>query len=545
MSLQYKGQDVVQAGNSADRAYATASLVSSSLIFTTIGNTTSSINLSNLSGSFSGSFTGTSSFALTSSHSTTLGASLANSSSGQLTLRNSNNSTISTISQLTASLALTASYVTALRAAGSDSQIQYNSGSTFAGTASFAFIYQSQSLQQGNHVTASGLFSHAEGSRSIALGAYSHVEGNSYAGQYGYLTEGNIVSGIIYLSRSYGDVSGNISGTHIIHRDNITNTLSYLQFDTGDNPPYFDGTNTVITLFDFSFNNSNAGTIGVYLVVNPTAANSVIGGLSAHAEGEQCFALGEASHAEGYQTTAFKDYSHAEGVLTKAFGLFSHAEGLNSIASGPYSHTEGDNTRAIGDYSHAEGSTTTASGSYSHAEGRFSIAIGIYSHAEGLSTQAIGGLSHAEGQSTQAVGLYSHAEGSSTIASGSWTHAEGSNTQAVGVASHAEGQNTIARGDYSHAEGFNTIASGSHQTVVGTYNVQNNTISEFVVGIGNALTRKDGFTVDVDANLSGSIMIPTNTANPSNPKTGSMYYNTSTNRLHIYNGTAWRSSSFF
>ena len=96
MSLTYKGRDVVQAGNSADRAYATASLVSSSLIFTTIGNTTSSINLSNLSGSFTGSFTGTSSFALTSSHSTTLGASLANNSSGQLTLRNSNNSTIST-----------------------------------------------------------------------------------------------------------------------------------------------------------------------------------------------------------------------------------------------------------------------------------------------------------------------------------------------------------------------------------------------------------------------------------------------------------------
>lgn len=112
MSLQYKGQDVVQAGNSADRAYATASLVSSSLVFTTIGNTTSSIDLSNLSGSFTGSFTGTSSFALTSSYSTTLGASLANNSSGQLTLRNSNNSTISTISRLTASLALTASFTT-------------------------------------------------------------------------------------------------------------------------------------------------------------------------------------------------------------------------------------------------------------------------------------------------------------------------------------------------------------------------------------------------------------------------------------------------
>jgi len=39
-------------------------------------------------------------------------------------------------------------------------------------------------------------------------------------------------------------------------------------------------------------------------------------------------------------------------------------------------------------------------------------------------------------------------------------------------------------------------------------------------------------------------MIPTNAANPSSPKTGSMYFNPSTNFLYIYNGTAWRSSSF-
>jgi len=43
---------------------------------------------------------------------------------------------------------------------------------------------------------------------------------------------------------------------------------------------------------------------------------------------------------------------------------------------------------------------------------------------------------------------------------------------------------------------------------------------------------------------SGYIVIPTATSNPASPKTGSLYYNTSTNRLFIYNGTAWRSSSF-
>lgn len=111
MGISYKGQDTEKAGQSVDTLYQTASLVSSSLIFTTLGGVTSSINLSSLSGSFSGSIAGTASYSLTSSYSTTLGASLANNSSGQLTLRNSNGSTISTISKLTASLALTASYL--------------------------------------------------------------------------------------------------------------------------------------------------------------------------------------------------------------------------------------------------------------------------------------------------------------------------------------------------------------------------------------------------------------------------------------------------
>jgi hypothetical protein len=112
MAISYKGQNVESAGQSYDTLYQTASLISSSLIFTTLGGATSSINLSSLSGSFTGSIVGTSSYALTSSHSTTLGASLANNGSGQLTLQNSNSSTISTISKLTASLALTASYLT-------------------------------------------------------------------------------------------------------------------------------------------------------------------------------------------------------------------------------------------------------------------------------------------------------------------------------------------------------------------------------------------------------------------------------------------------
>jgi len=110
---------------------------------------------------------------------------------------------------------------------------------------------------------------------------------------------------------------------------------------------------------------------------------------------------------------------------------------------------------------------------------------------------------------------------------------------------------TTAIGDYSHTEGLFTIASGSYQTVVGRYNITNNTSSLFIVGTGvgdgllNPVTRKDGFSVELDTtNVRPHIVLPTNTSNPNNPKTGSMYFNPSTNLMFIYNGTTWRSASF-
>jgi hypothetical protein len=62
-------------------------------------------------------------------------------------------------------------------AGGSDTQIQFNSGSQLSGNSAFRFIYTSQSLQQGIGVIASGIYSHAQGSGSVASGQYSHAEG--------------------------------------------------------------------------------------------------------------------------------------------------------------------------------------------------------------------------------------------------------------------------------------------------------------------------------------------------------------------------------
>jgi len=279
--------------------------------------------------------------------------------------------------------------------------------------------------------------------------------------------------------------------------------------------------------------------------------------------GRNNIASGTASLANGLANTSSGFYSHAEGNSSKATGTYSHAEG-NSTSAGDYSHAEGNVTLADGAFAHAEGISTTASGYYSHAEGSYTrtaafsgqgmhaegygtLASGSNSHAEGSYTTSSGYASHAEGASTWATGLSSHAEGNSTIAAGDYSHAEGITTSASGMYSHAAGMYTTASGIGSFTHGLNIEAPGYAQTVVGQYNALGNSSSLFVVGAGVSVgSRKNGFSVEVDAsgNYGAHVVIPTNNTNPGNPKTGSMYFNPGTNLMFIYNGTAWRSSSF-
>jgi hypothetical protein len=208
------------------------------------------------------------------------------------------------------------------------------------------------------------------------------------------------------------------------------------------------------------------------------------------------------------------------------------------------------NTAGIGQGTLVAGRANTVNGNYSTAVGYINTITSTaqYSFAQGAVNVADAIYSHVEGTYNLAQGPYSHAEGQFTTASGQSSHTEGELTQAIGFASHAEGSQTAASGSYSHAEGNRTIASGSYQHVSGQYNQHNNDTSYFVVGIGlTEETRKDGFTVDVDANGSGSIMIPNNVDAPSVAKTGSMYVDPANNKLWIYTGnggvSGWVTSS--
>ena len=98
-------------------------------------------------------------------------------------------------------------------------------------------------------------------------------------------------------------------------------------------------------------------------------------------------------------------------------------------------------------------------------------------------------------RSSSIIGEYSIAEGRHLIASGFASHAEGAGTSAIGAYSHAEGHMSEARGAYSHAGGYHTVADGSYMTAFGRYNTENSG-KAFVVGIGDFINRRDGFTVD-------------------------------------------------
>jgi hypothetical protein len=479
---------------------------------------TSSYNTGSFTGSFSGSLFGTASWSNNSiSSSFTISSSRTVSSSYALTASYVQNAqtasyilqaisssftisssfattssfAVSSSRAVSSSFAISASWAPSI-AGGSNTQIQFNSGSVLRGTGSFTFNYQSQSLQQGLAVTTSGLYSHAEGNTTQAIGDYSHAEGEStqaianashaegvntissnYAshaegintraiGQGSHAEgqstrtgientfEGTVYLGLITLLDTYGNVSSEFSSGNYMLLYDLEFDGNYNYKSSLINSVIFNGIETEIQLVDNTITTSTAYVVDLnYIQQNGygnTSGNKTI--------------QGTYSHAEGIDTIASSANSHAEGANTQAVGSYSHAEGLATQAIGNYSHAEGISTQAIGDYSHAEGSSTQA--------------IGAVSHAEGVSTQAKGDYSHAEGENTQAIELGSHAEGLNTIASGKYSHAEGNGTEAVGYSSHAEGRLTIAIGDYQHVQGkYNIISSAEGAFIIGNGTADN------------------------------------------------------------------------
>lgn len=372
---------------------------------------------------------------------------------------------------------------------GQNTQIQFNSGSTFSGSSNFTFDYTNNIF----YLTGSSLTSGSitlTGSMFV-IGAISASFGSNTVGFFGTASWAQSASQSV--SSSYSDTSSfSFTSSLAFTASFITASNVWGPFGSSSvaSASYASGSTSASYALTASFaSNIAAAPLDTYIQYNK---DGILGA-------EEYFRYIYASHSfqHGRNTTAFGNYSHAEGSSSLASGDWSHAEGKGTSASGNYSHAEGQNTKAIGAGSHAEGLLTNAIGSFSHAEGRSTSASGEYSHAEGFgskadgdysraegSSWAIGIFSHAEGRFTTASGFYSHTEGFSSEAQGSGSHAEGYQTLALGEYSHAEGYFTTALGTGSHAEGYFTSASGNYQLVVGQYNVTSTSQSAFIVGDG-------------------------------------------------------------
>ena len=179
----------------------------------------------------------------------------------------------------------------------------------------------------------------------------------------------------------------------------------------------------------------------------------------------------------GDGTTTLSELSNLSDMAATSLTLTSLVVG-DGTASGEKSVAEGVSTKATGKGSHAEGYNTEAKVNWTHTEGWETKAHGPHAHAEGSTTRAYGESSHAEGWNTQA-GNYSISNGETTYS---------------GEGAHAEGFETYAKGDASHAGGRGTIASANYQTVIGTYNVQDDD-ALFIVGNGTSNTSRSNALV--------------------------------------------------
>lgn len=289
-------------------------------------------------------------------------------------------------------------------------------------------------------------------------------------------------------------VVGDSNSALSLNKSIVYGTTNYT---TGTTDGIYGGTNnSAIGSTDFIIG-------GISNYAKNTDKGGIIGGASNSAfhtnsiiiGGQQNIADNGGMVINGLENTVINEYAVAFGEGNTVPNSYAAAFGKYNVAPADYAFVQGYSNTAAGLGSHAEGSGTTINGDYAHTEGNGTTAQGDYSHAEGVNTIASSDGSHAEGNGTSSIGNWSHAEGDHCIASGWHSHAEGSNTTAVGSNSHTIGSNTIAYGNNSLAGGFNTVASGANQTVLGKYNIPNET-DVFQIGCGEVNNNKNALTVD-------------------------------------------------
>lgn len=519
---------------------------------------TGSYNTGSFTGSFTGSLLGTASQALTASY-TPNALITASVSSNILTFTKGNGTTFN----LTVN---TGSGGGSTSPGGSDTQIQYNSGSTFAGSSYFTYNYQSQSLQQGFSVSAIGVYSHAEGFNTQAVGQSSHTEGTgtvasgSYSHAEGYTTnatgiyshaEGTstIAAGLSshaegVLTSTYRTTPTVISSSENLYAYNTGSSLlvgssgytstaqtTYVLWEDGDvnqvwistiNGIYNadpDGSGTRVIFSISEFDSQGPST-------NVTAGGSVYDfETAANTWGSFPYNYGKFDYDNNLIEVYNVDLTleaPPDGVLVTVPNSGSYAYDVSSItySSNTSSITIGGTDQFGGPNNGAPdlfgaiitsgkvfltnitGSTWSPEGSLINSL----IGVDSYYNFTSKTFKLAGGIGLAIRPNTIAV-INSNDQlltGANFDGSYSYITTSAQLDPIYGVTNIP----LIEFGNGSHTGGNNTVAYGNYQTVVGRYNTTSNYKDLFVVGGGDSNTRKDVLAVSTtDITMSGSVNI--------------------------------------
>ena len=498
--------------------------------FATNSLTSSFVTGSNVFGPFGSNSTISASFAVSSSRAVTssfaISSSFATTSSFAISASNSLSSSFATIAGNVSSIStsITDNVNNYVLTATGTGVINGESNLQFDGTT----LDVNGALENGFNTGTIGLYSHAEGNRTIAYGDYSHAEGDrTYTAQLGYIAE-RVENGVITLASSYGDVANQFSGGFILYDDTDSlNVYGFVRLQYAS--VVYNDPNTIINLIDQTKTDNSAKgvTIGIPGFRRPLKSDTQIpiAKIASHAEGDNTIADGNFSHAEGSGSTSIGDYSHAEGSTTQAIGSGSHTEGNSTLAVGNYSHAEGLQTQTINPNSHTEGNSTYTGqygyeATYDGSPGEYRL-LSKYGNVTSSFTNTYVIVDDSFEENT--VGLkevgfefetvnYDSGNTFITLSEGLTTsklyigisgvfapviadkiipvnkqssHAEGSGSFALGTGAHAEGYNTRAIGNYSNTKGLGTIAEGEGQVVIGSYNVPTaSSAITFIVGAG-------------------------------------------------------------
>ncbi len=276
-------------------------------------------------------------------------------------------------------------------------------------------------------------------------------------------------------------------------------------------------------------------------------------GLNSMAIGYEAIAKGNNSQSFGYQTRARGNFSTAIGYKTQANGVGCFAvggeeRGVDGTATGVNTIADGTASFALGLGANASGIANTAIGLRSSATGNFaSTAFGVFAKATATRATAIGFGSVASAEQSLAIGV---ADTASAY-----------NSMAMGVGSRASGIAAIALGTFVEANITGSFVVGQLNDPFGTSDNWNTADPLFVVGNGifgipgvlSTAVKSNALTILKNGNMGVGINTPQRKVHikdvlrleprivaPSNPSEGDIYYDSTVNKLMVYDGTIWQ-----